>query len=106
MKRREFTKLLAGSCSLPLLGAGPTLTSAAQAAPAPTELKALSRTIEVNGRAAKVFGLMQADGTHGLRLKSEDSFNVALTNDTGEDTMVHWHGLTPPWPADGAECDA
>lgn len=101
MKRREFTKLLAGSCSLPLLGAGPTLTSAAQAAPAPTELKALSRTIEVNGRAAKVFGLMQADGTHGLRLKSEDSFNVALTNDTGEETLVHWHGLTPPWPMDG-----
>ena len=101
MKRREFTKLLAGSCSLPLLGIGPTLTSAAQTAAAPIELKALSRTIEVNGRAAKVFGLMQADGTHGLRLKSEDSFNVALTNDTGEDTMVHWHGLTPPWPMDG-----
>lgn len=101
MKRREFTKLLAGSCSLPLLGIGPTLTSAAQTAAAPIELKALSRTIEVNGRAAKVFGLTQTDGTHGLRLKSEDSFKVALTNDTGEDTMVHWHGLTPPWPMDG-----
>ena len=101
MKRRELTKLIAGSCSLPLFSAAPFLTGAAQAAIAPVQLKALTRMIEVNGRAAKVFGLMQADGTHGLRLNPEENFNVALTNDTGAETMVHWHGLTPPWPMDG-----
>lgn len=34
MKRREFTKLLAVSCGLPMLGIGPTPTSAAQTATA------------------------------------------------------------------------
>jgi FtsP/CotA-like multicopper oxidase with cupredoxin domain len=30
-----------------------------------------------------------------------ESFNVALTNELSEPTLIHWHGLTPPWPMDG-----
>lgn len=66
-----------------------------------TSLGIVSRTIEVNGRAASVFGLLQADGTHGLRLQAGSEFDVLLTNEIGEPTIVHWHGLTPPWDLDG-----
>ena len=59
------------------------------------------RTIEVNGKAASVFALQQADGSPGLRLRAGDAFNVLLRNETPESTIIHWHGLTPPWPSDG-----
>jgi FtsP/CotA-like multicopper oxidase with cupredoxin domain len=64
-------------------------------------LRIVRRTIEVNGRAASVFGLVQADGAHGLSLRSGELFDVDLRNDTSEPTIVHWHGLTPPWNQDG-----
>lgn len=59
------------------------------------------RTIEVNGKAATVFGLERPDGRRGLEFLAGDTFNVALKNRTDEPTIIHWHGLTPPWPADG-----
>ncbi|AJZ57175.1 multicopper oxidase family protein [Paraburkholderia fungorum] len=68
---------------------------------APTQLAVVRRTIEVNGRAASVYGIQQQDGTLGLRLRAGDAFNVVLRNETAEPTSVHWHGLTPPWPSDG-----
>jgi FtsP/CotA-like multicopper oxidase with cupredoxin domain len=55
----------------------------------------------VNGKAASVFGIQQSDGTPGIRLRSGDAFNVVLRNESSEPTIVHWHGLTPPWPSDG-----
>jgi FtsP/CotA-like multicopper oxidase with cupredoxin domain len=69
--------------------------------PQPTLLRAVRRTIDVNGRAAGVFGLMQDDGTHGVRLDAGRDFDVALPNQIGEPTLIHWHGMTPPWPLDG-----
>ncbi|MEK1853798.1 MAG: multicopper oxidase domain-containing protein [Phyllobacterium sp.] len=66
-----------------------------------TGLAIVRRTIEVNGKAASVFGLQRADGTPGLRFRAGDAFNVLLRNETVEPTIVHWHGLTPPWPSDG-----
>ncbi|MBA8904989.1 FtsP/CotA-like multicopper oxidase with cupredoxin domain [Aminobacter ciceronei] len=55
----------------------------------------------MNGKAASVFGLQRADGAPGLRLRAGDAFNVLLRNETAESTIIHWHGLTPPWPSDG-----
>lgn len=102
MNRREFSKaFIWGSSALPLLRAGFSRGEAAAAVIQPVQLKAVSRTIDVNGRAAKVFGLVQPDGTHGLRFGPGQDFNVALSNETGESTLIHWHGLTPPWPMDG-----
>ncbi|MFM0084805.1 multicopper oxidase domain-containing protein [Paraburkholderia sediminicola] len=68
---------------------------------APTQLAVVRRTIEVNGRAASVYGIQQQNGTPGLRLRAGDAFNVVLRNETAEPTSLHWHGLTPPWPSDG-----
>ncbi|WP_342640255.1 multicopper oxidase family protein [Rhodoligotrophos ferricapiens] len=64
-------------------------------------LRIVQRTIDVKGRAAKVFGLVQQNGSTGLTFAAGDIFNVALRNETPEGTIIHWHGLTPPWDQDG-----
>jgi FtsP/CotA-like multicopper oxidase with cupredoxin domain len=106
--RRCFLKTaIAGAAALAL---PPTLIRSAQAAeppaggrPAttPTPLSVVSRTIDVNGRAASVYGIVQPDGTPGIRLREGEAFNVTLRNAIAEATSIHWHGLTPPWPSDG-----
>lgn len=97
MKRREFLKTaIAGAAAFVV---PPTLLTSAFAGQ--TSLGVDRRTIEVNGKAASVFGLRQADGRPGLRLRAGDAFNVLLRNETAESTIIHWHGLTPPWPSDG-----
>jgi FtsP/CotA-like multicopper oxidase with cupredoxin domain len=104
MNRREFlTSLLAGAAVLSLR---PSLIMPAMAAtPAAradaTLLGIVRRAIEVNGRAASVFGLQRPDGSPGVRFRAGDPFSVLLRNETSEPTIVHWHGLTPPWKSDG-----
>jgi FtsP/CotA-like multicopper oxidase with cupredoxin domain len=66
-----------------------------------TVITAGRRVIEVKGRAADVFGLTQADGSHGLVLTAGENFRVRLENRIGEPTVIHWHGLTPPSQQDG-----
>lgn len=95
MNRRTFlVGALAGTASFRSL-IRPSL--AASAVP----LRIGTRSIEVNGRAATVYGLTGPDGLSGLRLDAGTNFNVALRNDLKEETIIHWHGLTPPWEADG-----
>ena len=65
-------------------------------------LSIVRSSIEVNGKSASVFGLQQADGSTGLTFRAGDAFDVLLGNATDEGTIIHWHGLTPPWPND--EC--
>jgi len=100
MKRREFlVGAVAGTAALSL----PLALSryAVAAGPEPKLLTIVRRTIEVNGKAASVFGLQQPDGSVGLRYRADDAFNLLLRNATAEPTIIHWHGLTPPWPSDG-----
>ena len=98
-RRTLITGLLAGTAALSFPG---SLKWALAAQPAtPTLLRVVKRSIEVNGKAASVFGLQRADGSPGLRFRAGDAFNVLLRNETDESTIVHWHGLTPPWPNDG-----
>ena len=62
LSRRQF---LTSCAAAGMAAAGPSVlfpTRHASAAPA-TLIRAATRTIEVNGRAATVYGLMQADGT-------------------------------------------
>jgi len=68
---------------------------------APTTLEVATRTIEVQGRPAEVFGIRQADGLHGLYARAGDTFRVRLVNRLSTETLVHWHGLTPPYQQDG-----
>ena len=104
MDRRKLLALmttgLTGLAVAPVLRF-PAPTSAAESSPPATTLKAVKRTLDIKGKAASVYGLVRDDGGHGLILEPGQSFNVALTNQLSEPTIIHWHGLTPPWPMDG-----
>jgi FtsP/CotA-like multicopper oxidase with cupredoxin domain len=78
------------------------LAGAARAqSPAPTVLRLQRRTIEVNGKSASVFGIMQPDGTHGIVTEIGKPFRVRVENGIDAPSLIHWHGLTPPWQQDG-----
>lgn len=70
-------------------------------ASSPAPLRAVSRVIEVNGRSATAYGLIGPGGRPGLELKLGQRFMAGLVNETGIDTLIHWHGLTPPSVQDG-----
>ena len=99
ISRRQW---LHGSAGL-ALAAGATcfLNGRARAQAPATVLTAETRILEVKGQAAKVYGLTQPDGTAGLETSLDARFRVVLTNHLAEDTLVHWHGLTPPSDQDG-----
>jgi FtsP/CotA-like multicopper oxidase with cupredoxin domain len=107
MNRREFLNdLMVGAAAL---GASAILepklafaqAATAKTSPAPRALSVGYRTIDVKGRSARVFGLFQADGRPGLALDAGTDFDVALSSVIDEPTLIHWHGLTPPWAGDG-----
>ena len=70
-------------------------------AQAPTQLNALTRVLDVKGKPAKVLGVLQDNGLSGLYLDPGQDFNVQLNNRLAEDTIIHWHGQTPPVQDDG-----
>jgi FtsP/CotA-like multicopper oxidase with cupredoxin domain len=65
------------------------------------EIAIATRTIDVKGKAAKVFGLLQPNGAHGLVMNAGERFRVRLSNAVQESALIHWHGLTPPSDQDG-----
>lgn len=65
------------------------------------QLVAHKRTIEINRKPASVFGLSSQGGRSGLVLEPGERFDVTLDNQAGEQTIVHWHGQTPPAEQDG-----
>lgn len=93
--RRGF--LAASSAAI----AVPHLVHATAADPAPAlALAASSRTLDINGRAATVFGLAGPAG-QGLVLDPGQLFRVDLTNRLTVPTIIHWHGQIPPNEQDG-----
>ena len=67
----------------------------------PMLLTATSRTLDIDGRAATVWGLVNAKGSIGLTLDPGQRFRVDLTNALDVDTIIHWHGQIPPNAQDG-----
>jgi FtsP/CotA-like multicopper oxidase with cupredoxin domain len=90
-----------------IAGAIPFMTNErAAAAPesrpaAALRLTAGTRTLAVNGKPAKVFGLIGPNGNPGITLSPGERFHVDLVNQAGTSTIVHWHGQLPPWKQDG-----
>jgi FtsP/CotA-like multicopper oxidase with cupredoxin domain len=70
-------------------------------ATARTILRLERRDIEVKGKAASVYAIRQPDGTFGLTTEVGKPFRVRVENRIGEPSLIHWHGLTPPWRQDG-----
>lgn len=67
---------------------------------APLRLAATSRTLDIDGRAASVFGLAGPKG-QGLVLDPGQPFRVDLRNELDVPTIIHWHGQIPPNIQDG-----
>jgi FtsP/CotA-like multicopper oxidase with cupredoxin domain len=68
---------------------------------APTILRLARRVIEVNGKAASVYGIRQPNRTFGITTEVGKRFRVRVENAIGEPSLIHWHGMTPPWRQDG-----
>lgn len=110
MHRRDFLKaaLVGGSSAVLLSALGAPrgvvpglVTPAEAAAETPRKLRIISRTLEINKRTANVFGLVDAEGRAGLTYNEGEAFKVRLTNEHHEPTLIHWHGLWPPYEQDG-----
>jgi FtsP/CotA-like multicopper oxidase with cupredoxin domain len=67
----------------------------------PTILRLERRDIEVNGKTASVYGIRQPNGTFGIKTEVGKPFRVRVENGIDEPSLIHWHGLTPPWRQDG-----
>src|SRR3981189_632219 len=92
--------------SVAIAGTIPFLTkerAAAASEPRDAELRltAGTRTLAVNGKAARVFGLVGPNGNPGITLSPGQRFHVDLVNRAGTSTIMHWHGQLPPWRQDG-----
>ncbi|MFZ0494639.1 MAG: multicopper oxidase family protein [Methylocella sp.] len=68
---------------------------------APTVLRLERRDIEVNGKSASVFCIRQPDRIFGITTEVGKPFRVRVENHIEEPSLIHWHGLTPPWRQDG-----
>ena len=93
--RRDFLAASAATAALLILPARVRARS-----PRMT-LTATSRTIDVQGKAATVWGLRDGNGRSGLVLDPGQAFAVDLTNALDEPTLIHWHGQIPPNAQDG-----
>src|SRR3954469_1930681 len=90
------TLMPALACSQPAPSAGPGGGGEPQ-----TVLRRLPRWSEVKGKPASVYGIQQPDGTFGLRTGVGNRFRARVENRIEEPSLIHWHGLTPPWQQDG-----
>ena len=99
ISRRQF---LASAAACGLASAVPPLiVSSASAAGGRSLLRAETRTLDIGGRAATVLGLVQPNGAQGLSLTAGQDFQVRLENALDAPTLIHWHGLIPPFGQDG-----
>jgi len=97
--RRQF---VVNASSLAALGSlGIAVFQQATAQDAPTKLLIDRRILEVLGRAAPVYGIRQINGTSGIVLGPGKPFIVDLENRLADETIIHWHGQTPPYSQDG-----
>jgi FtsP/CotA-like multicopper oxidase with cupredoxin domain len=92
MNRRSFLALASSPLIIP--------TAYAEQLTRP-EISVDSRILEVNGKAAKVFGLNVDGKAGGLYTRYGRDFAARVTNQLQEPTLIHWHGLTPPLAQDG-----
>jgi len=83
------------------MAASTTLPSFALGQKAPLSLTATTRVLDINGRAATVYGLANATGRQGMVLDPGQRFRLDLTNSLDVETIIHWHGQIPPNEHDG-----
>jgi FtsP/CotA-like multicopper oxidase with cupredoxin domain len=99
-RRRILASGAALAGTIPFL---PMTRAAAALEPRTAKLRltAGTRTLAVNGKSARVFGLIGPSGKPGITLSPGERFHVDLVNRAGIPTIIHWHGQLPPWTQDG-----
>ncbi|MCA0432245.1 MAG: multicopper oxidase family protein [Proteobacteria bacterium] len=97
MNRRQA---LGGIAAAGLAAAGAKVNPAVAAEHLPL-LSIENRILEVKGRAAKVFAILNENGGHGFNMLAGEEFRARVVNRLGEETLLHWHGLNPPLVFDG-----
>jgi FtsP/CotA-like multicopper oxidase with cupredoxin domain len=90
--------LLAGAATLAAAASLPRLTRGADSQ---RTLRLQTRQIEVGGKAATRYGVIQPSGAFGLTLDEGDELDVVVENALPAPSGLHWHGLTEPWRLDG-----
>src|ERR1700675_2891680 len=103
-KRSLLTRRQIVASGVAMAGTIPFLPRAAAASETRTaklRLTAGTRTLAVNGKPARVFGLIGPNGNPGITLSPGQRFHVDLVNQAGTSTLIHWHGQLPPWRQDG-----
>lgn len=93
--RREFLAATAGAALAPTAA-----SSVGYAEKASLVLRAESHTIEVDGKTTRLH-IARSDGLVGIYSAAGRRYRVNLENHLDEPTLVHWHGLTPPYQQDG-----
>lgn len=83
------------------LWAQPTSVALGEQPEAVTILRVERRNIEVNGKPASALGIHQPDGVQGLVTEVGRRFRVRVDNLLDAPTLIHWHGMAPPWRQDG-----
>jgi FtsP/CotA-like multicopper oxidase with cupredoxin domain len=102
LSRRAFvSSVVATSTATMLARSQNAARAAADRDPPPTILWLERRALEVNGKPASVLGIVQPDGTQGIVTQVGARFRVRVENKIGGPSLIHWHGLTPPWQQDG-----
>ncbi len=99
LSRRRFLRLALASTTIAAVGGRAKLAHTEKEHA--STLKVSTRIIEFNRRAARVYGISQPDGNRGLYANKGEWFRVRLVNELGTETLIHWHGLTPPSEQDG-----
>ena len=102
-RRTVITGALAASASFPSIAQAQNPPAGGQDGNAlpRTILQLQRRNIAVNGKPASVYGIRQPDGTLGITTDVGKPFRVRVENGIDEPSLIHWHGLTPPWQQDG-----
>src|SRR5882672_5058936 len=95
LSRRSF---LTGTTSMALAAAAPQTIRANSAR---KTLRMETGQIEVAGKAATRYRVVQPSGAFGLTLNEGDELSVRLENGLTVLAGLHWHGLTEPWRQDG-----
>ena len=93
MERRTFLKSGTAAAALGII-------SPASASP-PVILDLDTRVIDVNGEPASVLGIRQPNGVYGIETDVTQPFHVQVRNRLNTLSLIHWHGLTPPFRQDG-----
>src|SRR6516165_1051443 len=99
-RRMVMMGALAASAGLPAVTQAQNPRTGGDAGPL-TILRLQRRNIEVNGKPASVYGIQQPDGTFGITTEVGKPFRVRVENGIGQPSLIHWHGLAPPWQQDG-----